>query len=107
MPVEYGGESSSEALREVGEGARQRLIAMFDGAEDAVVTCVEVGWRPMPQDGDPIIGPADAATGLYVAVAHPGVTLAATIGRLVADEVGTGIPASELAQYRLSRFAPE
>ena len=52
----------------------------------------------------PIIGPEPDLPGLYLAVMHSGVTLAAAAGRLIAEEVTTGHPAPELAGCR--RRAP-
>lgn len=42
--------------------------------------------RPMPRNGEPIVGPAENAPGLYLAVAHPGIILAAAIGAQVAKD---------------------
>ena len=42
--------------------------------------------RPMPRNGEPIVGPAAGTPGLYLAVAHPAIILAAAIGaRVTAD----------------------
>jgi glycine/D-amino acid oxidase-like deaminating enzyme len=58
-----------------------------------------IGRRPMPADG-PVVGflPPDRST--YVAVGHSGVTLAPTLGRLIAGELATGKPAPELRRCR-------
>ena len=44
----------------------------------------------MPADGEPIIGPVAEVPGLYLAVMHSAVTLAAAVGRLVARELVDG-----------------
>lgn len=62
-----------------------------------------VGVRPMPADGEPIIGPVTEVPGLYLAVMHSAVTLAAAVGRLVAREVGGTIEPA-LAGCRPDRF---
>ena len=41
---------------------------------------------------------------VYVAVMHSAVTLAPTVGRLVADEVISGAPVAELGRCRPQRF---
>ena len=64
-----------------------------------------LGWRSMPADRLPIVGPVPGLDRLYLAVAHRGVTLAPLLGRLVAEEVATGEPAWLLAPFRPSRFA--
>ncbi|ROM34359.1 oxidase [Pseudomonas poae] len=46
-----------------------------------------VGLRPIPADGIPIIGYLPNVDGAYVCVMHPGVALAAVVGRLASDEI--------------------
>ena len=58
----------------------------------------------MPADGEPIIGPVAPVPGLYVAVLHAAVTLAPTVGRLVARELVDGAVEPMLAGCRLDRF---
>ncbi|PVE95605.1 FAD-dependent oxidoreductase [Microbacterium sp. TPD7012] len=103
MPRGYAGEDSTESLLATGETARRLLIDSFEGADDVRLLSAEVGWRPMTSDGEPAVG-ATRIPGLHVAVAHPGVCLAATIGRLVADELTTPVAAPELARFRPTRF---
>ncbi|WP_435744982.1 NAD(P)/FAD-dependent oxidoreductase [Microbacterium sp. PMB16] len=103
MPMEYSGEDSVESLAQTGEAARKILLDSFDGADDARVVGVDVGWRPMMRDREPAVGET-SAPGVHVAVAHPGVVLAATLGRLVADEITTSVEAPELARFRPRRF---
>lgn len=62
------------------------------------------GIRPIVQDGLPIIGRIKETGGLYISVMHPGVTLAATAGRLAATEIMSGQDDSSLVSYRPSRF---
>ncbi|CAI1701952.1 D-amino acid dehydrogenase small subunit [Serratia quinivorans] len=73
-------------------------------AESASLTQYSVGERPVPQDGYPVLGFTDESEGVYVAVMHPAVTCAATIGRLVAEELRVG-KSDEIPEcYRPSRF---
>ena len=58
----------------------------------------------MPADGQSIVGRLPGAPGLYVAVTHSGVTLAAHLSRLIATELTTGTPPPDLAPYRPDRF---
>ncbi len=46
-----------------------------------------VGLRPMPVDGVPIIGYLPNIGGVYVCALHPGVALAAIVGRLASEEM--------------------
>jgi glycine/D-amino acid oxidase-like deaminating enzyme len=63
-----------------------------------------IGFRPMPEDGFPIVGRAESLDGLYLGVTHSGITLAPAIGRFASGELLTGEPEPLLAPYRLSRF---
>jgi glycine/D-amino acid oxidase-like deaminating enzyme len=77
------------------------------GLEDARVVACQVCVRPMPADGQSIIGRLPGAPGLYVAVTHSGVTLAAHLARLIAADLTpetTGTPAAALAPYHPARF---
>lgn len=103
LPRGYSGEDSDEALARTGEAVRRLLVDSFEDADDVRLQSVDVGWRPMMSDGEPAIG-ATRVPGVHVAVAHPGVCLAATIGRLVAAEITTSGAAPELARFRPTRF---
>ena len=59
---------------------------------------------PMPADGQSIVGRLPGAPGLYVAVTHSGVTLAAYLSRLIATELTTDTALDDLAPYRPARF---
>lgn len=66
-----------------------------------------VGLRPMPKDGIPIIGYLSEISGVYVCAMHPGVTLAAAVGRLVSEEIIERRASSALAPCRPDRFFQE
>jgi glycine/D-amino acid oxidase-like deaminating enzyme len=76
----------------------------FRGAANVELLSSRVGVRPMPADGEPIVGPVVAVPGLYVAVLHSAVTLAAAVGRLVARELVDGAVEPLLAGCRPDRF---
>jgi len=85
----------------------RRVTGVLD---DATVTGYRVCVRPMPADGQSIVGWLPGAPGVYVAVTHSGVTLGAHLAALIAadllsaDEPGDADEA-ELAPYRPGRFA--
>lgn len=62
-----------------------------------------VADRVVPLDGRPILGWADDAQEVYVAVSHSGLTLAPAIGEIVARELG-GPPAGLDHSFRPARF---
>jgi glycine/D-amino acid oxidase-like deaminating enzyme len=77
----------------------------FPALRGAGVERVTVGWRPMPADRLPLVGPLPGLPSLYLAVAHGGVTAAPALGRLVAREVAGGPPEPLLDAFRPGRFA--
>ncbi|ONK12932.1 FAD-dependent oxidoreductase [Streptomyces sp. MP131-18] len=88
------------ALRErAAQDALRRLRTAFRGSDECRLLGYRTGRRPMPAHG-PLIGYATHDRSVYVAVMHPGVTLAPTVGRLVADELVTARPARELLRCR-------
>ena len=76
----------------------------FRGAANVELLSTRLGVRPMPADGEPIVGPVAEVPGLYLAVMHSAVTLAAAVGRLVARELVDGTVESALTGCRLDRF---
>jgi glycine/D-amino acid oxidase-like deaminating enzyme len=77
---------------------------MLKGAEAIQLDSAEVGFRPIPEDGLPIVGFAPQAEGLYLTVMHSGVYLAPVMGRLAAVEILDGSMVSALYAYRPGRF---
>lgn len=63
-----------------------------------------VGLRPIAADGIPVIGYLPGADGVYVCTMHPGVTLAAVVGRLASEEIIEGEDFSALSACRPDRF---
>ncbi len=63
-----------------------------------------VGLRPMPADGIPIIGYLPNVGGVYVCAMHPGITLAAIVGRLASEEIIDDKVSSALCPCRPDRF---
>ena len=63
-----------------------------------------IGWRPLPKDGKPILGPIKELPGVYLAVMHSGISLAAIIGNLVKEEILEARANRLLEDFRPSRF---
>jgi glycine/D-amino acid oxidase-like deaminating enzyme len=59
----------------------------------------------MPVDGQSVVGRLPGTPGVYVAVTHSGVTLAAHLSRLIAEDLIAGSPPADLTPYRPGRFA--
>jgi glycine/D-amino acid oxidase-like deaminating enzyme len=63
-----------------------------------------IGPKPVPGDGEPVLGRLGDIDGLYIAFTHSGATLALIVGELLAYEMITGKAHPLLAPYRVSRF---
>ncbi len=87
-----------------GQRILERIAAVMPRARGARLERLTLGFRPMPADGFPVVGPVPGAAGVHMAVTHSGITLAAILGRHVSGELLSGEPAPELAPYRPTRF---
>ena len=103
------GEGSQESLaRDDSQAHAEDLVAraafFLPALEGASAIPVPVGYRPMPADGLPVIGFADAAPNVYIAVMHSGVTLAPLVGEWAAIEIADGARIRALEEYRVERL---
>lgn len=96
--------TSDPDLRRLAAELLRRAQQAVRGLDQARVVEYQVCVRPMPVDGQSIVGPLPGFHGLYVAVTHSGVTLAAHLSQLIAAELTAGTQPAELAPYRPSRF---
>lgn len=99
--AEGGGDDSVAA----GERFLKKISAVLPALGKAGVEKMTKGYRPMPQDGFPIVGFARGRANIYVTVMHSGVTLGPLVGRLAALEILDGARVDALAPYRLERFS--
>ena len=63
-----------------------------------------IGPKPIPGDGEPVLGRVDDVNGLYVAFTHSGATLGLIAGELLAYEIITGAAHPLLIGFNLRRF---
>ncbi|MDW9636033.1 FAD-binding oxidoreductase (plasmid) [Sinorhizobium meliloti] len=78
---------------------------VMEGNPKLEVASIGVGGKPIPGDGEPVIGALKAIPGYYVAFSHSGATLGLIVGELLASEVATGAEHPMLATFRPERFA--
>ena len=64
-----------------------------------------IGPKPIPGDGEPVLGRIDDIAGLYVAFTHSGATLGLIAGELLAYEIVRGTAHPMLADFNARRFA--
>ncbi len=100
------GDFPDEALREMhGNRILKRIAQALPAASEAHLERLTLGFRPMPTDDRPVIGPISGATDVYVCVTHSGVTLAPILARYATRELIDGHHVDSLAPYRPERFA--
>ncbi|WP_438853857.1 NAD(P)/FAD-dependent oxidoreductase [Agromyces sp. M3QZ16-3] len=68
---------------------------------------VGAGLKPIPGDGEPVVGAVPSIAGLSTLFTHSGATLGLVLGELLAEEILTGSPSPVLASFRLDRFGAE
>lgn len=102
--ADYPDEAAGETVDGVARRVTSQIGTRLRGGETATLTSVEVGVRPMPSDGFPIVGFSAKVDGLYLAAMHSGVTLAPAIGRFAATEIVDQTEVAALDDYRPARF---
>jgi glycine/D-amino acid oxidase-like deaminating enzyme len=95
---------------EVREDTLVRLLAeasaVLEGNPKLHAAAVGVGPKPIPGDGDPVLGEIEEARGLHVVFSHSGATLGIIVSELIADSIVTGRSHPLLAPFRATRFTP-
>jgi glycine/D-amino acid oxidase-like deaminating enzyme len=99
----------ADGTYEVQESTVQKLAeeasAVLAGNPKIEVESYGVGPKPVPQDGEPVLGALDAVPGYFVAFTHSGATMGLITGELLAREIVTGEASPLLATFRPGRFA--
>ncbi len=101
---DYGGSEPGVNEHDTAQALFSKVKSMFVDTNDMELESYSVGYRPMPVDALPIIGPVGGISGVSFAVMHSGITLAALVGRALASEITSETPSQELEPYRLGRF---
>jgi glycine/D-amino acid oxidase-like deaminating enzyme len=65
----------------------------------------KIGYKPIPGDGEPVLGELGQVPGCFVAFTHSGATLGLVVGELLAGEILTGDRHPMLATFRPDRFS--
>ena len=79
--------------------------AILAGHPDLRADWYGVGRKPIPGDGEPVLGAVDQVPGLSVAFSHSGATIGLIAGELLARQVVTGEADPLLAAFDPGRFA--
>jgi glycine/D-amino acid oxidase-like deaminating enzyme len=87
-----------------GKRILSKLARYMPGLAGAEVDFVTLGFRPVPSDGFPVVGPIPGVPDVSLCVTHSGVTLAALLGDYMARELIDGQEEPMLRPYRPSRL---
>lgn len=98
----------SEGTYTVPEEVLAALLAeaskVLAGAPPLAPLSYGVGPKPIPGDGDPVLGAVAEVPGLFVAFSHSGATLGLIAGEALSIEIATGRRLGYLAAFRPERF---
>ncbi|MFJ6358116.1 NAD(P)/FAD-dependent oxidoreductase [Pseudarthrobacter oxydans] len=86
------------------QGLLEEASKVLAGNPRLTVRRVAAGLKPIPGDGEPVVGPVSSIPGLHTVFTHSGATLGLILGELLAEEILTGTPSPVLAAFRLDRF---
>jgi glycine/D-amino acid oxidase-like deaminating enzyme len=77
---------------------------VLQGAPKLQAAWCGIGPKPVPGDGEPVLGRVDGVNGLYLAFTHSGATLGLIAGELLSYEIITGASHPILAEFNVGRF---
>ncbi len=103
--VEVRQDGSYVARDETVQGLLEAASAILEGHPTLTCESVGMGPKPIPGDGDPVLGPLEGVDGCYVAFTHSGATLGLIAGELLADEIVNRRVHPLLRSFLPSRFA--
>ncbi|RRI01306.1 FAD-binding oxidoreductase [Mesorhizobium tamadayense] len=85
-------------------GLLEEASHVLEGNPSLVLQSHHMGPKPIPADGDPVVGQLTGIPGYHVVFSHSGATLGLVMGELLAGEIVKGAPSPLLAPFRPSRF---
>jgi glycine/D-amino acid oxidase-like deaminating enzyme len=98
-------DGTHEVNPETVKGLLREASAVLDGRPTLPFDSYGVGPKPIPGDGEPVLGELDGVGGYFVAFTHSGATLGLIAGELLAAEIVHESPHPLLQPFRASRFA--
>ncbi|WP_122263842.1 NAD(P)/FAD-dependent oxidoreductase [Ornithinimicrobium cerasi] len=87
------------------QGLLREASAVLEGNPTLELASYGAGPKPIPGDGEPVVGQLPGIGGYHVLFTHSGATLALILGELLAREVLTDTPSPLLQSFRPARFA--
>jgi glycine/D-amino acid oxidase-like deaminating enzyme len=86
------------------QGLLREASAVLAGSPVLTAESYGVGPKPIPGDGEPVLGRLPEIAGYHIAFTHSGATLGLIAGELLADEIVRGEPSPLLETFRPGRF---
>ena len=85
-------------------GLLEEASRVLDGNPTLAPESHHMGPKPIPADGEPVIGQLTGIPGYYVVFSHSGATLGLVAGELLAGEIVSGSHHPLLEPFRPARF---
>jgi glycine/D-amino acid oxidase-like deaminating enzyme len=102
--ITRGADGSYQVPAAIIESLLAEASLILQGRPELETAWYGIGPKPIPGDGEPVLGHVDHVGGLYVAFTHSGATLGLIAGELLAYEIFTGAAHPMLVDFNLRRF---
>ncbi|AZO12007.1 MULTISPECIES: FAD-binding oxidoreductase [unclassified Mesorhizobium] len=102
--VEINPDGTYGVREETVKGLLHAASHVLEGNPELGLDGYGVGPKPIPADGEPVLGQLDSIPGYHVAFSHSGATLGLIVGELLGQEILTGEPHPMLATFQPARF---
>jgi glycine/D-amino acid oxidase-like deaminating enzyme len=102
--IVVGDDGSISVPDESVQGLLDEASKVLAGNPRLTAQRIGAGLKPIPGDGEPVVGAVPSIAGLYTLFTHSGATLGLVLGELLAEEILTGAPSPVLTSFRLDRF---
>ena len=102
--IEVQADGTCDVSAEITEQLLAEASRLISGTPPLTAANYGIGPKPVPADGEPVLGQLGETSGLFVAFTHSGATLALIVGELLASEITTGQPHPLLARFTPGRF---
>lgn len=79
--------------------------SLIGDGEPLTANSWKIGLKPIPGDGEPVVGELQNVPGCFVVFTHSGATLALILGEILTQEILIGVKHPMLATFRPERFS--
>jgi glycine/D-amino acid oxidase-like deaminating enzyme len=102
--IDVRADGTCDVPAEITEQLLAEASRLISGTPPLTAATYGIGPKPVPADGEPVLGQLGETSGLFVAFTHSGATLALIVGELLASEITTAQPHPLLARFTPGRF---